>query len=1123
MSVNQLACDIQASLMVIQAPASTNEARQVAQAQLDSMLLNQTGFVIPACLHLLGGHGDSFSCHFALSTISKFITERSNILSEVEWQGLKAGLLSLFQGGNDLPFFVMSKLIDVVCDVAVRTWPSDWPELLPTTMSGNRKWGISLFARICDSLSEESLSVRCIAPERQMSIRVGITSVIPELVQTCVDFVQTPEGSTAPQLQWAIELINGLAIATKQSSFLMKYGLHEVVMTAFINCPDPAVKMLCVECLSNFIHLLNGQSGRSYMIPRGTREQDFSLLSGIVMTCRRLLEPALVQMYCDQDELRDCLRAFFDLLTDIRKTSNIFSYFPDLGLFSDCLIETASLHPSLHVQISALGNIDALLRMQNLVVDRRVLFLCFLACHDFYTARSLEDAPTPSAAMFPHVSSRAELKRRRELCIEECEEEGLKPNEFVGKLKNAALLCVRHITTSASSGASLVDFMNSILSDTITASGVSKAYNAALLFTETVATALTPKDCKREQVSAIVDIVAQTCPTGKEQDYLWFVGKAGSLISQPRLQGVFENILRMEINHNFPVQVAFISLCKNNPHSANFVVPLHQALQAALGGESRSWAIGAILSASAHGGVGAADGFASSVYADATSKLNEIASATPDNLEEFAKRSTPLFATLKAVLEVPLTPSVSGNISTELATRILPFCWTRLMKSPGVFEMGPNEYLSVLGSQFLQSVPTATASQMNSAFQFYLLVAQVAGLCFTLCANNDSNSLQSLVALFDPAWGLRPSLLNILVTHVASPTAHTRPHIVLKSVIPAAIRSLHHVVGSKPQDDFTLSSISRTSVAIVQSLLNALQIATDDEFSVTDFSGAVKPALTQKQLKAQLRSRNRFAAISEDAMNATSTPQTIGHRIPNELLMEPEVATFVISQCLQFRTDKALRRISQSVPTIITRWWNSVSHDAELSTRLVAVLPEYVIRPIVVTLALVRARDPVVLPGGFLHSYASERAVSGRRLASELVDHSTISIHGALSVLWRFSVGQAGGHSTDLLTVASSSPSLSTAVKLILDGSGTPVTNESVCQLLTCAKEQSLESRATLKFVVEAISRSSDIDRMSGPQTSTGTEKSAVRATSKDLDNQLSRGTSLNTEEHQPPGNLFEH
>ena len=634
-----------------------------------------------------------------------------------------------------------------------------------------------------------------------------------------------------------------------------------------------------------------------------------------------------------------------------------------------------------------------------------------------------------------------------------------------------------------------------------------------------MATTLTASDPKRNDISNIVDIVTATCPPGSEQDYLWFIGKAGGLISQGCLQAVFQIILKMDIATNFPVQVAFISLCKNNLHSCHIVGALHQALQTALGGESRSWAIGAVLAASAHGGVGAADGFATNVYTDCKSKLETIATTSSgDNLEEFAKRSTPIFATLKAVMEVPLSPTLSAQMAGELASSVIPFCWTKLMRTPSVFELGANEYLSVMGSQFIQSVPVGSTSQMNACFQMYLLLTQVAGLCSCTLPQDAIASLQALNALFDPSWNLRPSLLNILTSNVASPASQARPSWVLKSVLPSAIHSLQRVVATNPQDDFTVSSISRASIAVVQSLLSALQIATDDELAVTDYSGAPKPGVSQKQAKAKLRSRNRFAAISEEAAS-TGGVQTYGPKIPYELLAEPEVALHIVSQCLGFRTDKALRRISQSVPTMITRWWNSVSHEASLAEKFVTSLPQYVLQPIIANLEMVRSGDPATLPGGQLYSYSCERAVSGRKLASELVDHSTISTHGLLSVMWRFAVGHRPGGNVDVVAVVTSSAHLTQSIRMILDSTRATPTNEAVLRIAGCAKEHSLESRAALKFVVEGLSRSGQ--QVGDATGSNGGEQGVIRATHKDMDAPVSRTNSNGADDHGPPGTLF--
>jgi hypothetical protein len=313
-------------------------------------------------------------------------------------------------------------------------------------------------------------------------------------------------------------------------------------------------------------------------------------------------------------------------------------------------------------------------------------------------------------------------------------------------------------------------------------------------------------------------------------------------------------------------------------------------------------------------------------------------------------------------------------------------------------------------------------------------------------------------------------------------------------MIPGAISSLRS--GDYSQDEFSEASFSKAAVAIVHSLLSALQITTDDELSVPEFAAGAKPASSQRQLKAQLRSRNRFSAISDDSTGSnTPQQQRIGHRIPNELLGDPAAVFSIISECLGFRTDKAFRRMNQSVPTIITRWWNSTSHDAALAARFVNALPEFVVLPTVRALEMVRCGDPCTRAGGQLYSYAAERAVSGRRLASEFVDHATISLHGALSVLWRFAVGHTSPNRIDPMAVVGSSGQLSGSIKMILDGSRTEYSNEAFMRLVSCAKDQSLESRATIKFIVESITKNEVADRTDTVVTSANA-KDVIRATS---------------------------
>lgn len=1099
MSVQEIASSLQRFVAIIHSAGSSNEERRDAQLQLDRCVQEaHESLLMAICLKLLENSNEGPICHFALGTIGKFVRTRSHTMSEDEWKGLKAGLLALFSGSSNLPFFVSSKLIDVICDVAVRVWPNDWPELLNLVMSANRALSICLFARICDALSEESLSIRCIAPERQLSIRVGLAAASDELCSRLIQHINTPEGGTVPQLNWAVDLVNGLAIATKQSSHLIKFGMHELVQTAFMNCPDPSVKMASVDCLSNFVHYLSGQSGRAYTIPRATRLQEQAMLEGVLSICKQLLHSTATDAYMSQDDIRDSIKAFFELLTDIRKTANIFSYFSSLEDLTNVLVETASLHPSVIIQTSALSNLDAMLRTKNIVADRKLFLVCFMACHDFYTVEDISKAPLPPKALFSHIDLVA-VKKRRGLFTDEVEEEDTKASEMIGKLKNAALLCVRHIATVGSTTEEFCGFLQDILNDTISATSVSSSYQAALLLTEALATTLPAKDPLIGRVGSIVDIVCSTCPLGSEQQYLWFVGKAGGLISTDFLQGVFQIILKMDIGNNFPAQVAFISLCKTNSNSGQLVGAIHQALSAALGGEMRSWAIGAVLAASAHAGVGSADGYATSVYSDIKLKLEGIVASTDGNVEDFAKRSTPMFATLKAILEVPLSASVASEIAGEISATIIPFCWGKIMRCPGVFDVGQNEYLSILGSQFVQTAQSnPTAFQANACFQLFLVLTQTAGLCFALISSDQQSSVQSLQGLFDPAWCLRPSLLNIVITNIGLHISRHSPITVMRSIAPAAILTLGKLLETHAHDDFATNSISRVSSSIVNMVLAALQITTDDDMSsVSDFSGAPKPVLTQRQLKAQMKSRNRFSAIVQEEQ-AVMAPTNHGPKIPYELVRDPRVTIAVLRDCLCLRTDKAIRRVYQSLPTIITRWWNSVSHDANLAAAFVDVLPDFVLAPITALSHLVRSGDPITLPGGALYSYTCDRAVSGRRLASELVEHSTIAVHSVLSVIWRFSLGGRTGNSVDPLSVVSSNPPLARAIKILLGPGGQPIDSSSVLSLICCAREQSLESRASLKFIVQgwSLQYGTDLDKEIHAESGAG---NVIRATSKDV------------------------
>lgn len=1095
MSIHDLVTTIQRSVAIIQSSSSTNQQRQEAQYHLDTCVQQAPdSIVMAASLKLLENSGDGPTCHFALSTIGKFIRARSHTLTQDEWSGLKSGLLSLFSASANLPFFVSSKLIDVICEVALRIWPNDWTELLPTVIAANKALSLCLFGRICDTLSEDSLSIRCVAPERQLSLRVGLANASEELCSHILEVVRTPEGTKPPQLNWVVELVNGLAIATKQSSHLVKFRMDEVVRSAFTSCSEPNIKMVSVDCLSNFIHYLNGQSGRAYTVPRATRSQEQSMLVGILETCKQLLLPGAIEAYMKQEDIRDSIKAFFDLLTDIRRTANIFSYFNSLDELTTVLVETISLHPSVVVQTSSLANLDAMLRTKNISADNRVFLVCFLACHDFYTMDEGKNIPVPPLNLFPHLTAPV-IRKRRELFQDEVEEEDIKSSELIGKLKNAALLCVRHIATVGSSTESFCAFLQGILNDTISAERVTPSYQAALLLTEALATTLPARDRLIGKVSTIVDIVCSTCPVGSEQQYLWFVGKAGSLITTNYLQCVFQNIMRMDIANNFPAQVAFISLCKTNGNCGTLVSAIHQALSNALAGEMRSWAIGAVLSASAHAGLGAADGYATSVFNDVKAKLEIIVSETDGNVEDFAKRATPMFATLKAVLEVPLSPSVLADIATEISTAIIPYFWSKIMRCPVVFEIGQNEFLSVLGSQFVQTAQNnPTAFKANACFQLFLVLTQTAGLCSPLLSGNQATASQ-LLGLFDPSWSLRPSLLNILLTNVALPVSKQSPITVIRSIIPQAITSLRQSVDGSSNDDFCTNALTRVTSSLVNVLLTTLQITTDDEVSVSDFSGAPKPVLTQRQVKANLRSRNRFTAIIEEA-EMKSSANIGGPKIPFELARESLLTMAVLKDCLYFRTDKAIRRMFQSLPTIITRWWNTVSHDANMATSFVNALPENVIAPIAALCHLVKTGDPLTMPGGALYSYTCDRAVSGRRLASELVEQSSIAIQSIISVMWKYSLAGRPGNSVEPLSVISNQPSLARGIEVLLGSGGTPVTEPAVLSLITCAREQSLESRASLKYIIQGLTMHTSSKAIGSDESGPGGN---IGATSKDL------------------------
>jgi hypothetical protein len=1078
MSVDILAKNIQQALSVIHNHVSNSEDRRRAQESLDQVMSpTNVHMALSASLQLLHGQGAPHDYHFALSTISKYVGIYGNDLGVSEWGGLKSGLLELLQrSSNTLPYFVSSKLVDVIVDVAIRIWPNDWQDLLSVMLQISPAWTLCLFGRLCDTLSDDSLSVRCIAPARQLALRTGIATVSDMLCNTCIAVYSNGTVSATTHLQWIVELVRGLAIATKQSSHLIHYGLHDVILSIFAATPDPTLKALCAETLSYFIQFLNGQSGRSYTLPRGTRDEETSMLNGVIRGCASLALAPAVSVYFEQDEVRDSVREFLELLTDIRKTSNIFSYLPNLEEFSQTLIGLARNHPSVLVQISALGNVDSLLRTKNIAGSRDIYMLCFLLCHDYYTSDSQGGAIVPPVSIFPEFPDTQTIRLRRELFEQEVEEEDTKPNDLVGKLRNATTLCLKHLTTNELQP-ELLDFMKAILTECINSASVgTKSYKAALYFTDAVASSVEESNPQWSAMSNMVDIIVSNPPDESQlADYLWFIGRAGRLISSTCLQKVFEYLLQRDIVKNFPVQVAFIALCKTNRNSAQFAMALHQGLQQCLGGESRSWAVGAILSATSHGGAGASDEFARVIYTETKSMLDSLISQFSEDLGMLAKRCGPVFATFKALLEAPLNDQIMTSITDEVATTVIPFFWTKVVTNQTAFTVGQNEYLSVVGSQFTPNAKNTISADpaANACFQLFLGISQVAGLCLSLTRFSVGSTPDTLAALFDPSWGLRPSLVNVLLTNVAHIASHTKPQLVMQSILPRALAS---IVNFRPTEDFGTVSLSRAQVSVVQVILSALRISNDDDLVMTEFTGG-KAAPSQRQIKAQRRSQNRFAVLETGNTESVVTARSSSSQVPSELLSNPDATFSVLQACFGFRNDKALRRICQSSPTILSRWWNSVSPDAGNATAFVTILPGRILRPIVELLVSVRDNNPLNQPGGILHSFTCDRAVAGRKITSELVDHSASTIFSMLTILWKFALRGRPGNTVDPMNVVASCQPLYDALRLITEASQLPVSPEVVSNIIGYIRAPTLENKAGLKYFLNNITSSSTAGR----------------------------------------------
>jgi hypothetical protein len=92
---------------------------------------------------------------------------------------------------------------------------------------------------------------------------------------------------------------------------------------------------------------------------------------------------------------------------------------------------------------------------------------------------------------------------------------------------------------------------------------------------------------------------------------------------------------------------------------------------------------------------------------------------------------------------------------------------------------------------------------------------------------------------------------------------------------------------------------------------------------------------------------------------------------------------------------------------------------------------------------------------------------------------------------------------------------------MILDGSRTEYSNEAFMRLVSCAKDQSLESRATIKFIVESITKNEVADRTDTVVTSANA-KDVIRATSRDLEAPRRSSSGSPSDDQMPAGNLFD-
>ena len=988
---------VKAAMAVVLSASSENAARAQAQAFLDDQKHGPSSSQLAVTILTEPPSADTTALsHFALQILREIVRSNWSTLSAPERAGIKDGLLAIFaERSHSFPSAVLHKLVDVICEVAVRDWPQAWPALFTTPAAP--RWLVAVAARISEICSSETSGI-VLAPGRQKALVAGLANALPSLLNVGSQLASSSSENAAT----CISLFAGLTEVFRRSDFLLRIQVDRFLLGAL---SDENLRFEALAAISSLALNLDGR--RAVPLTAVSTEITDSDIARITDAVAQFTIHALSNSdkYMKDESYREVCRALAATAIDVTTGCGGTVFRPKLleAAFFMCL------HPSVEIaHYGAMGVEFAVKKHRGALVPNFQLDIWKAALIVAHKPGLSTGVSIDLHSALLNRDARNHRKFAAKLAEIEPEETGTESSHVFGKTKSIAVSIVKQLRADTAwvRDCVLSQWLPSAISD-------SESYSALLVLVEAAST-IELGGAHAAAISGLVSgVLSQQPPVSGVQisespaensmrSYFSLVTGVSKIMTADDCRGVLGLIFAetrdvipptnsMQITDcSFlaewyrPAQNSLLAICRNSGSSLLPVLPILR--ERLLVQPLRPWAVEALLLAFAAVPPG-------SEYQQTLADCNALFDFARQQLEKSIFDASPG----DAHRAVSLVSSMLGGPNKEefgkfVLTSLIAPLWKTLANVP----ITQVEWDIIFGTdEGKRQRFTGSDSILNRQW-FHLftstcnLIAKCAGLC-------SSTSILGPVTLMVLETNLRPSLLEISAKHALLPIARVNTPLGVQPIVSTLTRLLatewRRIAQSSNDHLFEHTALTRASATLLNIVAATLSVDDQEEISAAsvmqDSPDAGRMAYNARKAK---RTKNRFAGLDQE--DVPSTSGTLSFPLDSNAR-----SVLMAALCTAFTWPEAVIRALGIFPSVALRCWSGASQgglNPAIEFLQASLIPSL---QSLTALAKELPQKAATLGAGRLHDFITEKVISSTvTQPSDFVEKLTVAFQSVLVI-----------------------------------------------------------------------------------------------------------------------------